>query len=200
MYNNYNNIFHNIYGLIFCIRIVYLSNLILQEKIDNNNTLYDTWDIIVENSFYYFFISGIINILDKSYLYIIHHIISLIAVYYGYIYKEQKYIYWICQNFLSEISSIFLIINLIIKQFKINKYLNSTINFIVKSLFIISYTIVRIIYLIPVNLNYLMNNDFNGIYQYILPICFYMMIGLNIYWFISIYFKLYKMYITRIES
>ena len=183
MYNEYLDIFHNVYGIVFCLHILYLTCPILTHK---ETTEYNTnYDQIYYYSSLYFFISGIINCLDASYLFILHHIISYIAIYYGFIYRETKYIYWICQNLLSEISTIFLALNSILKV--LNKknivrthpiiYLYS--NFI----FCIVYTLIRIIYLLPINLKYLYVNSFQTNYKYFLPIIFYFMIGLNIYWF-----------------
>lgn len=198
MYNNYLDIFHNVYGIAFCLHILYLIYPILIQN--NTNEYYTNYEQIYYYSSLYFFISGIINCLDKSYLFIIHHIISYIAIYYGFMYKENKYIYWICQNLLSEISTIFLALNSILKVLnKKNIIRTPPIIYIYSNfIFCIVYTSIRIIYLLPINLKYLYFNSFQSNYKYLLPIIFYIMIGLNIYWFYLICKKIiYKLSISK---
>jgi len=167
---------------IFFFQVLYLSSTIILTNPTNTEFIIRQYDLIYFYSTIFFIVSGLINILDKSYLFILHHIISWIGLFYGYTYKNQAYIYWMCQNLLAEISSIFLSIDLIIKNiWKKNKY-----DYIIKIFFLITYTLVRIIYLMPINISYLITNNFEDNYKYILPIGFYFMIGLNAYWFILI--------------
>lgn len=185
MTNSLIDIFHNVFSIAFFLQVLYLSFGIISSEKNNTQFMIKQYDLIYFYSTIFFIISGIINIFDKSYLFIIHHIISWISIYYGYIYRDPDYIYWMSQNFLAEISSIFLSIDIIIK----NIWKKKSINFL-KIVFFVSYTLVRIIYLMPINFNFLLNYRFEDNYKYFLPISFYFMIGLNIYWFILIIKKL----------
>lgn len=182
MYNTFVDIFHNVFSICFFIQVLYLSFGVILTNPVEVELIIGQYDLIYFYSTIFFLVSGFINVLDRSYLFILHHIISWVGLYYGYIYKNPAYIYWMCQNFLAEISSIFLSIDLILKNiWKKNKY-----NLFIKILFFISYTLTRIIYLLPININYLITNEFKDNYKYFLPIVFYFMVGLNIYWFILI--------------
>jgi hypothetical protein len=188
MFNSFVDTIHNIFSLGFFFQVLYLSFNIISTDQTNTEYIINQYDSIYFYSSIFFFVSGIINILDRSYLFILHHIISWISLYYGYIYKNPKYIYWMCQNFISEISSIFLSIDYIVKNiWEKNKY-----NYIIKIFFLISYTLVRIIYLLPININFLLTNEFEDNYKYFLPLAFSFMIGLNIYWFILIIKKFFN--------
>jgi len=150
---------HNIFCIFYYCTVIYLSYSIILDNLTNMEFIIKQYDLIYFYSTIFFPISGIIYIFDKSYIYIIHHLISWIIIYYGYIYKNPNNILWICQNLLVEISSIFLAIDIIVKN--INKNYN---NMLIKILFFITYTIIIIIYLLPININYLLANSFEDNY------------------------------------
>ena len=178
-YNIYIDIFHNIFGMLFFFQVLQLSFDIISTDPMEIEYITKQYDLIYFYSSIYFLVSGLINVLDRSYLFIFHHIASWLGLHYGYVYKNPTYIYWMCQNLLAEISSIFLSVDFIVKKiWKKNQY-----SYMIKVFFMISYTLVRIIYLIPINISYLITSEFEDNYKYILPIIFYLMIGLNVYWF-----------------
>lgn len=192
MYNNILDIFHNVYGIVFCFQMLYFSIPILLSGPYESEIMTINYNNIFIYSSAYFFISGVIHFLDGSYLFLLHHILSWIGIYYGYDYKEPKIIYFLCQNLLSEISTIVWSFDIIIKKF--SKIYNFKYNFEIqmKFIFAIIYTIVRIIYLVPININFVQRHEFIGFYKYILfyGLCF--MICLNIYWFMLLIKKILK--------
>ena len=201
MYNIYLDIFHNLYGIIFCCQALYYTFIILKIDLSNNMdiAILDTnYDTIMIYSTLYFVISGIINILDKSYLFLIHHIISWLSLYYGLVTNNSNYKYWMCLNFLAEISTIFLSLDAVMKNLCViscteNKY--NTIRLILKCVFTIFYTLIRTLFLTPINLSimlfhqkYYFDSSYFGLF--IKP-CMCFMICLNIYWFVLLVKKVY---------
>lgn len=206
MYNIYLDTFHNIYGIIFCFQALYYSFNILNLDLSNHNdieTLDTNYDAIMYYSTIYFVVSGIINILDKSYLFLVHHIISWLSLYYGTIINSNNsnnsnYKYWMCLNFLAEISTIFLSLDAVIKNLSVitgvgNKY--KIFNLTLKCIFTLFYTLIRILFLTPTNLSIMLfyqKNYFDSSYfaLFIKP-CLFFMICLNIYWFVLLVKKVY---------
>ena len=201
MYNIYLDIFHNLYGIIFCFQALYYTFIILNLDLSNNidiSILDTNYDTIMRYSTLYFVISGIINILDKSYLFLIHHIISWLSLYYGLATNNTKYKLWMCVNFLAEISTIFLSLDTVMKNLFVifgveNKY--NTIGLILKCVFTIFYTLIRTLFLTPINLSimlfhqkYYFDSSYFGLF--IKP-CMCFMICLNIYWFVFLVKKVY---------
>lgn len=185
MYNLYLDIFHNFYTLIFSYQIIKLIypvikiGYILPTQINIFNDVY-------EISFYYFTISTFLNILDYNHLYVLHHLISFFAINYARLTLEPKYIFWVYQNFLSELSTVILSIIFLLKIVS-NNYvkLNPKIFLILKTLFFCIYTLVRIVYLLPINIKFILEYEFNTnlLETYLLYPSIWFMIGLNIYWF-----------------
>lgn len=192
MYNNILDILHNIYGIIFCFQMLYFSIPILLTGPYESEIMTTNYNNIFIYSSAFFLISSIINILDRSYLFLAHHIISWLGIYYGWENKEPKIIYFLCQNMLSEISTIFLSLDIVIKQ--LSKIANFKYNFEteMKIIFATFYIIIRIIYLLPLNINFVLSYEFIGYYKYILFYGFCFMIGLNIYWFVLLVKKILK--------
>jgi hypothetical protein len=190
------NILHNFFGIIFAIQVLYLiyPTLIKGYFDTNDENDLDNLKSLYTCSLIYFFLSGLINLYEKSYLFIIHHIISIVSIHYALLnyHKNTTYVYFIYQNLLAELSTIFLSIGIICKN--INKLPYSVkfapeIILCLQLIFFIIYTFIRIIYLLPINIKYLLTTTFNNddddvIYRYLLPVCFYFMIGLNLYWYV----------------
>lgn len=201
MYSIYLDTFHNIYGIIFCFQALYCTYQVLNLDLSNYNdiiTLDTNYNLLLYYSIIYFILSGIINILDKSYLFLIHHIISLLALYYGLITNISKYKYLMFLNFFAEISTIFLCLDAVIKNlFKIfnidNKY--KILNLMLKYIFSLFFTFIRISFLMPLNLlimlfyqKYYFDTSYFALF---IKSCLCFMIGLNIYWFVLLIKKMY---------
>lgn len=201
MYSIYLDTFHNIYGIIFCFQVLYYTFNVLNLDLSNHNDIQilDTnYDTLNHHITLYFLISGIINILDKSYLFLVHHIISWLGLYYGSITNSSNYKYWMFINFLAEISTIFLSLDAVIKNlFTIYgiKHKYKIIGLILKCVFTLFYTLIRILFLTPINLSvmlfypkYYFDTSYFGLF--IKP-CLFFMICLNIYWFVLLIKKVY---------
>ncbi len=188
VYNEKLDFFHNLYSLIFCIQIIYFtSKIFMQNNFDNALTIYNDITLI---SYKYFIISSIINLIDKNFMYLVHHFICLIVLSYGYYVKEPFYIYWISKTLLAEFSTIFLSFSKIIRFLNTSGYNvpNQILNFSDKS-FVYSYYIFRIMYLVPLTIYFLSVLQFEG-FKIILWICSLIMIGFNLYWAWLIYTKI----------
>lgn len=201
MYCIYLDTFHNIYGIIFCFQALYYTFNVLNldlSNYDNIEILNTNYTIVLYLSTLYFLISCIINVLDKSYLFLVHHIISWLGLYYGWITNSSNYKYWMFLNFLAEISTIFLSLDAVIKNLSIiygvrHKY--KIISLTLKCLFTLFYTLIRISFLTPINLSVMLfyqkfyfDTSYFGLF--IKP-CLFFMICLNIYWFGMLIKKVY---------
>lgn len=191
MRNPILDIFHNLYGIFFCFYAIYKSYPILTENLDSYDYTNDYNDIFFHSSAY-FLVSGLINIYDRNSLFLIHHIISWSMIYYGIVYPSDDYVLWACLNFLSEISTIFLSSEIILKALSNYYPINPKYNFICKTIFLITYTIVRIFYLFPTNVKFLLTYNFHGPFRLLLYVGSWFMVGLNLYWFVEILKKTYK--------
>lgn len=200
MLDIYLDIFHNIYSVIFCFTALYYSLKILNFDLsnDDNASMIDiNYKLLYDHSKNYFIISSIINILDESYLFLIHHMISLISLKYGLLKNNIKYKYWLSFNFLAEISTIFLSLDAILKNLDMIYNLDTKyykINLILKYIFIFLYILIRICLIMPINLLIMynhQNNYFDSSYlSFLIKLCLYFMTGLNIYWFVLLLKKI----------
>ncbi len=197
MYNQKIDFIHNVYGFVYCIQMFYFNMLLLFYKNDTNY-LITSFNTICMYSFIYFIISSSINYLDKNYIFLVHHLICIITLLYGYIYQEPEYIVWVANTFLAEFSTIFLSFSKITRFLKNNEITisNKTTNFITKitnlsdNLFVLSYYSIRILYLLPLSISFLYKYKFVGIFNFILPLVSLVMIGMNLYWAVLIYNKI----------
>ncbi len=200
MYNQKLDFIHNFYGFVYCIQMFYLNLLLLFYRGDSNYML-TSFNTICLYSFIYFTISSTVNFLDKNYIFLVHHLICLITLIYGYIYQETEYICWVANTFLAEFSTIFLSFskitrflnnNQIIISSKIfsSKIISSKIISTSDSLFVSSYYLIRILYLLPLTIKFLYNYRFIGIFNIIIPLISIIMIGMNLYWAVLIFRKI----------
>jgi hypothetical protein len=191
MRNPILDIFHNLYGILFCFYALYESYPIITENLDTYHYMTNYNKIFYQASLY-FLVSGLINIYDKNNLFLLHHIICWSGLYYGTIYGTKELIYWVGLNFLSEISTIFLSTGIILKALSNYFKVNPMIDVVLKIIFLISYGLVRIIYLLPINIKFLLTYHFYGWFGFLLHLGSWFMVGLNIYWFMEILKKIYK--------
>jgi hypothetical protein len=187
MFNKKIDFIHNFYGFIFCIQAIYL---IFNGYIQNQN------NIVVLNKLTtygttYFIISSVINIMDKNYIFVIHHLICIITTWYGYLYKNPLYIKWLISSYLAEFSTIFLSFSKILRYLKNDKkiYINNSLISTSDNLFVLTYYIFRIIYICPITIYFVYTNNFHGIFNFIIPCCIWIMIGMNYYWAYLLFFK-----------
>ncbi len=194
MFNKILDFFHNIYGLIFCFHAVYLAFPLIKSSFELVDTdFFYKYNQLTIISYIYFTISSVINIYDKNWSFLYHHVVCMLILYYGYINPDYYYINWIAKNFLAEISTIALTFGKIIYiiqnfGFKISKKINYYNDFVFTFLFYL----IRIIYLAPINIHYLIYNydSFkNDTYGLTYFLCCSMVL-LNIYWAYYIYGKL----------
>ncbi len=192
MYNEKLDFIHNIYGLIYCIQMFYLNMLIIfnQTDIVFINSMFDK---IFFYSLLYFTISTGINYLDKNHIFVLHHVICMIMLYYGYIYTEPEYLIWMGKTFMAEFSTIFLSLSKTLRYLKKNnvqvpdQVVSYSDNF-----FIISYFLIRIFYLAPMSISFILNYTFKSIFSIIVPFVALIMIGMNLYWTFLIYKKVMR--------
>lgn len=190
MYNQKLDFIHNFYGFVYCIQMFYL-NLLLLFYCGNSNYVLTSFNTICLYSFIYFTISSTVNFLDKNYIFLLHHLICLITLFYGYIYQEPEYICWVANTFLAEFSTIFLSFSKITRFLKNNQIIiSSKIVSTSDSLFVSSYYLIRILYLLPLTIKFLYNYRFIGIFNIIIPLISIIMIGMNLYWAVLIFRKI----------
>lgn len=190
MYNENLDFIHNIYGFIYCIQMFYLNMLIIFSN-SETNYLSHYYYLIFVYSLFYFTISTGINYLDKNPIYIIHHVICLIMLYYGYIYEEPEYLIWMSKTFMAEFSTIFLSLSKMLRYgVKNNINIPKEILSYSDNFFIISYFCVRIFYLLPLCLHFIITYKFVGIFSFIIPFICVIMIIMNLYWSFLIYKKI----------
>jgi hypothetical protein len=189
-YNEKLDLAHNIYGLFFCIQMFFLNIVILFNH--NNNVLVDSYfRSILNNSLFYFTISTVINYFDKNYIFILHHIICLIFLYYGYFYNEHEYLIFLSKSFMAEISTIFLTLSKILRYCKKNDILIPyKLQSYSDSFFIITYLGIRILYLLPLSLFFILTYSFKSFFYFLVPIITLILISMNLYWTYLIYKKI----------
>ncbi len=192
MYNEKLDFIHNIYGFIYCVQMFYLNMLVIFAQSDLKNISY-YYDSIFVYSLLYFTISTNINYLDKNHIFVLHHVICMIMLYYGYIYQEPKYLIWLSKSFMAELSTIFLSLSKILR-YGVKHNINVPNDIITYSDngFMISYFVVRIIYLLPLCLHFMLTYNFKNIFGLIIPLVCLVMMGMNIYWSFLIYKKIEK--------
>ncbi len=191
---------HNLYGFIFCTQAIYYCiPLILTKTEFADESYFQNYIKLTKYSYYYFSFSTLLNIYEKNWLYIYHHLVCLIVLSYGMINMDYEYINWLGKNFLAEISTLFLTFGRII--YLLQKYgvkYTSKIIYYNNILFSLLFYTIRIFYLTPVNINYLIENKKNIIidkydYYSLVYILASTMIILNMYWAFYITKKLYKL-------
>lgn len=189
MYNEKLDFIHNVYGFIFCMQMFYLNMLILFSNSDPSD-LSHYYNSIFVYSLLYFTISTGINYLDKNHIFVLHHVICIIMLYYGYIYEEQKYLIWMSKTFLAEFSTIFLSLSKILR-YGVKNNINVPSQIISQSdnFFIISYFCVRIFYLLPLSLHFILTYRFKNIFYFLIPTVCLIMVIMNLYWSFLIYKK-----------
>ncbi len=192
MYNEKLDFIHNLYGFIYCIQMFFLNMLVLFNQSDLT-TLNNYYTSIFAYSLIYFTISTGINYLDKNHIFVLHHAICMILLYYGYIYGETEYLVWMSKTFLAEFSTIFLSLSKILR-YGIKNNINVPNEIITQSdnFFVISYFSIRILYLLPLSLHFLLTYKFRHIFSIIVPIVSLTMIAMNLYWSFLIYKKVTK--------
>lgn len=192
MYNEKLDFIHNIYGLIFCIQMFYLNMLLIFNQTDINfiNLMFDR---IFFYSVWYFTISTGINYLDKNHIFILHHVICMIILYYGYIYMEPVFLLWLGKTFMAEFSTIFLCLSKTLRYLKKSniKVPNELVSYS-DNFFVLSYLSVRILYLTPMTINFIINYSFKNIFAFIIPFVTLIMVGINSYWAFLIYKKIMR--------
>ncbi len=192
MYNEKLDFIHNIYGLIYCIQMFYLNMLIIFNQTDIGfiNSMFDK---IFFYSLLYFTISTGINYLDKNHIFVLHHVICMIMLYYGYIYSEPEYLIWMGKTFMAEFSTIFLSLSKSLRYLKKNNvHVSDQLVSYSDNFFIISYFLIRIFYLTPMSINFMLNYSFKSIFAIIVPFVVLIMIGMNLYWTFLIYKKIMR--------
>jgi hypothetical protein len=191
MYNEKLDFIHNIYGFLFCVYMFFLSMTIL---FNQNNLEYmgSTYLSVCKHSYIYFTISSGINYLDKNNIFLLHHIICMVILFYGYLYMEPEYLIWVSKTFLAEFSTIFLSLSKILRYVKKNSYVPDNLITFSDNFFIISYFSVRVMYLLPLCLLFIINYRFRNIFGLVIPLVSIVMIGMNIYWTFLIYKKVTK--------
>ena len=183
MYKNALDFFHNIYSLFYCVNVVFLTFYTIKDDSIN----FAIYDKIYEYSSYYFGTSIILNLLDQNYLYVLHHLICVLNLSVVYYNPDILYIRWLNTCLLTEISTMFLSLSKVLKYYigikKNKKSILHKIKKISDYLFASSYLLVRICYVCPVSIFFLLNYKFKNIYLgiFINTITF-AMIGLNLYW------------------
>lgn len=190
MYDEKLDFIHNIYGFIYCIQMFYLNMLVIFGQSDLNNISY-YYDSIFVYSLLYFTISTSINYLDKNHIFVLHHAICMIMLYYGYIYKEAEYLIWLSKSFMAEFSTIFLSLSKILRYgVKHNINVPNSIIAYSDNSFVISYFTIRIIYLLPLCLHFMLTYKFKNIFGLVIPLVCLVMMTMNLYWTFLIYKKI----------
>ena len=180
----------DIYTLIYCSFILPIS---LYNILYNTNII--TWKIDLF-SYVYFITTGIINLINKEYDFLLHHLVCLGIIWSGNYNNNLEYYIWVSNCYLSEFSNIFLSYKNILRyqKDKISNY--KIINNINNFMFILSYFIIRICWIIPITILFLLKNYKNLIYNKFILINILMMIYLNIYWLNKIFKKIKKDFLS----
>ena len=180
----------DIYTLIYCSFILPIS---LYNILYNTNII--TWKIDLF-SYVYFITTGIINLINKEYDFLLHHLVCLGIIWSGNYNNNLEYYIWVSNCYLSEFSNIFLSYKNILRyqKDKISNY--KIINNINNFMFILSYFIIRICWIIPITILFSLKNYKNLIYNKFILINISMMIYLNIYWLNKIFKKIKKDFLS----
>jgi len=194
--NHFFGLFQDIYTLVYCLSIIpiVLYNLYFQTNIIN-------WKIDLF-SYIYFIITGIIKLYYLEYNFLLHHIICIGLIWIGNYNYNINYYLWLSKCYLAEISNIFLSGKNILRTLRIKGIIKTksyeNINDI---LFILTYFVIRIFYLLPNTLVYLYLNSKSEIkfnYLEFITINVLLMGGLNLYWSYLIIVKIIKTYNKKV--
>jgi hypothetical protein len=167
--------FHNLLSLLYC---TILCTYLFFFK--------DIYDSIYLLSMLYFIPSTIINIYEKSYVYIIHHIICIFMLTYPYTIsiheakKEKDTKDIICIMLMAEVSTFFLSLKYFLPR-------NSWLRTVNDLLFSLSFISIRMVYILYYVIIYIYKTRF----FLILPLAC-IMYAMNIYWTYAILHKIYK--------
>lgn len=170
-------LFQDIYTLGYCIIIIPICiyNIFYQTNMIN-------WKLDLF-SYIYFTITGIINLYFLEYDFIIHHIICLSLIYIGNHNNNLNYYLWLSKCYLAEVSNIFLSTRNVLRYMEKNKIIiNKNFKNLSDILFLLCYFGIRIFYLIPITINYLINNYKSIKYFNFIFVNIFIMILLNLYW------------------
>ena len=168
----------DIYTLFYCMIIIPVSiyNLYYQTNII-------TWKIDMF-SYIYFILTGLVNLYYLEYNFLLHHIVCIGLIWIGKYNNNLDYYLWLSKCYLAEISNIFLSGKNILRTLRsygtIKTKLYENINDV---LFVLTYFMVRMFYLLPYTIIYLYSNlksKFN--YFHFILINVLLMSILNIHW------------------
>ncbi len=146
--------YHNLFSLLYCCVIV---TVVCLGIIANN---YNNYELIFKLSMVYFPISIILNIVENVPLFIIHHIVVIIALFLPYLGDYNLYVVFIYHALLAEISTAILTIKFIIKEYDESYYEHVKKN--IDVCFAIVFLIVRPFYLSIIIYNHIMSIKINS--------------------------------------
>lgn len=186
MYKKILNFFHNAYSLFYCANVVFYTFYTIKD----NQINYFIFDKIYEYSLCYFTTSIILNLIEKNYMYIVHHSICITNLAIVYVNPDIKFIEWINKCLLAEISTLFLSLSKLLKYYIELTNKKTFINKVKKTsdyLFASSYVVIRLFYLFPFTMIFLYKYEFKSIFlQFLIYTTTLAMLSMNFYWTVKI--------------